>query len=326
MSEYLMSVGTDDGVIVLRRIPGNWEQVSTGLNGRRITALAHGPGRPCEIFAGSYGRGLYYSADGGVLWQARDAGLADTYVRSILVDPTDPSRVFVGTEPAAIFRSVDAGQTWQELTSIQQLPGHERWFLPYSPRAGAVRAIAAVPGLPGSLYAGIEQGGVISTYDYGDTWTLLDGGVDADVHDVLLAANGGVVVFAATGGGVYQSFDGGKTWGRVITDYTRALAQQPSHPALIFAGPALKVGHQGRVERSQDAGSTWSAWGYGLAVPLAGMVEQFVARSGTLDDLGGLFAVLSDGGIYHSPFDRPDWAPILCGGLPHANVVDVARG
>ncbi len=326
MSEHLMYVGTDDGIVAMRRIPGNWEEISVGLSGHRIAAVAHHPGRPRDVFAGSYGRGLYYSADAGLRWQPRDDGLIYTHVRSILFDPSDPSRIFVGTEPAAIFRSVDGGSSWQELASIQQLPGHEQWYLPYSPRAGAVRTIAAVPGLPGSFYAGIEQGGVIFTYDYGDTWEMLDGGVHADVHQVMVDANGGVVVFAATGGGVFRSFDGRKTWDRVIDDYTRALAQQPAHAAIVFAGPALEVGHRGRIERSTDTGSNWSAWSRGISIPLGGMVEQFAARSGALDELGGLFAVLSGGEIYHCDFDHPDWAPILCGGTPHPNVVDLARG
>lgn len=326
MSEHLMYIGTDDGVLALRRIPGNWEEVSVGLNSHRVWALAHHPGRPQEVFAGSYGRGLFYSADAGHLWHPRNDGLTYTHIRSILFDPTDPSRIFVGTEPAAIFRSVDGGQTWEDLKSIQQLPGHERWFLPYSPRAGAVRTLAAVPGLPGSFYAGIEQGGVVFSYDYGDTWQMLDGGVNADVHDVLADADGGVTVFAATGGGVYRSFDGGKTWEQVIADYTRAVAQQPGNAAIVYAAPALRVGHQGRIERSNDEGSTWQPWWCGLQVPLAGMVEHLVARPGSLDDLGGLFAVLSEGEIHHCELDHPDWVPVVCGGQPHANVVELAVG
>lgn len=320
-----MYLGTEDGVLTMRRLPGNWEQISAGLSGHAIWCLAHRPGHPQEIFAGSYGRGLFYSADAGQTWQARNIGLTFTHVRSILVDPSDPTRVFVGTEPAAVFRSVDGGESWQELSSVEQLPGHERWFLPYSPRAGAVRTLQAVPGLPNSFYGGIEQGGVIFTYDGGDTWQLLDG-VHQDVHDVLVDADGGVIVFAATGGGVYRSFDGGRSWERVLADYTRAVAQQPGHPQIVFAGPAARVGHRGRIERSTDAGSTWQPWWCGLQVPLAGMVEHFVARPGTLDDLGGLFAVLSEGDVYHSDLDRPDWVPLFCGGKPRVNVVDLAVG
>src|SRR5579884_1279743 len=85
MSEHLMYLGTNDGVLAMRRLPGNWEQVSAGLSGHAVWCLAHRPGRPQEIFAGSYGRGLFYSADAGQTWQPRNTGLTFTHVRSILV-------------------------------------------------------------------------------------------------------------------------------------------------------------------------------------------------------------------------------------------------
>ncbi|HLH74502.1 MAG TPA: hypothetical protein VKX96_14530, partial [Chloroflexota bacterium] len=172
--DHLAYWGTDDGVLVMRRLPGDWEEVTAGLKGKEIRALAHHPGRPQMILAGSYGSGLFCSEDAGASWQSRNQGLDFTYIRSILFDPANPARIFVGTEPAAVFRSVDGGQTWQELTELRCLPGHEKWFLPYSPRAGAVRSLAAVPGQPGSFYAGIEQGGVAFTYDNGNSWQLLD--------------------------------------------------------------------------------------------------------------------------------------------------------
>jgi hypothetical protein len=56
------------------------------------------------------------------------------------------------------------------------------------------------------------------------------------------------------------------------------------------------------------------------------MIEQLVARPGQLDDLGGLFAVLSNGDLYHCDLEQPDWVPILCGGPIHVNALDLASG
>ena len=324
--DYLSYWGTNDGVLVMRRRAGHWEELAAGLKGHRITALAHQPGRPEAIFAGGYGGGLFFTEDAGASWQERNVGLTFTYVRSILFDPADPTRVLVGTEPAAVFRSVDSGQTWSELSELRGLPGHKKWFLPYSPRNGAVRSLAAVPGQSGSFYAGIEGGGVAFTYDDGNTWQMLDQGVDEDVHQVMVAVGSGGTTFAATGGGVYRSFNGGKTWERVLADYTRALAQQPGHLTVEFAGPAGKVGHEGRVERTVDDGSTWLPWTGGLTIPLSGMVDQFLVRPGSLNELGGIFAVLTDGAIWHSNFDTASWVPIVGGGAPHVNVVENAVG
>lgn len=324
MNDHLLYIGTNDGVLAMRRVPDNWEEVSVGLKGHEISALASRPGCPSEIFAGSYGKGLFHSYDAGKTWQPAGDGIAYGYIRAILVDPENPSTVLVGTEPAAVFKSEDGGKGWRELTAVRQLPGHERWYLPYAPRAGAVRTIAAVPGMPNAYYAGIEQGGVIFTYDGGDSWQLLDNGVNEDVHQVVVDAAGGSILFAATGGGVYRSWNGGQTWESVLAEYTRALAVQPGGTQIVFAGPALQVGHLGRIVRSRDAGSTWEGWSEGLSVPLPDMAEHFAIRPGKLDDLGGLFAVLSSGDLYHCDLDHADWDPIISGGIPLVRCVALA--
>ncbi|HEX5416547.1 MAG TPA: hypothetical protein VFZ25_12830 [Chloroflexota bacterium] len=324
MSDRLLYIGTSDGVIAMRRVPGNWEEVSVGLKGQEISALASCPGQPEEIFAGSYGKGLFHSGDAGNTWQPAGEGIAYGYIRAILVDPESPRTLLAGTEPAAIFKSEDGGRCWRELTALRNLPGHERWYLPYSPRAGAVRTIVAVPGMANSYYAGIEQGGVVFSHDGGESWQLLNNGVNEDVHQLVVDAAGGAILFAATGGGVFRSWDGGKTWESVLAEYTRTIAVQPGGTQILFAGPALQVGHLGRIVRSPDAGSTWEAWSEGLAVPLPDMVEHFAIHPGKLDDLGGLFAVLGSGDLYHCDLDRADWVPIICGGVPAVRCVAVA--
>lgn len=326
MTDHLAYFGTNDGVLTMRRLPGNWEEVAVGLKGHEIRTLAHRSGHPQEIFAGSYGRGLSYSTDAGQTWQPRGEGIPFTHIRSILIDPNDSQTILVGTEPAAVFRSDDGGRTWHELATVRQLPGHERWYLPYAPRAGAVRTLVAVPATPGTYYGGIEQGGVIFTYDGGNTWQLLEGGVHPDVHQLLLVTNGGSILFAATGGGIYRSWDGGKTWEQVWPEYTRAIGLRPDRTQILYAGPAQQVGHLGQIIRTQDAGSTWAPWNRGLTIPLPGMVEQFATRAGHLDTLGGLFAVLSGGEVHHCDLDHADWVPILGDGVPHVNCLELAVG
>jgi photosystem II stability/assembly factor-like uncharacterized protein len=310
MSGGRLYLGTRDGVVTLRRAPGAWEELGAGLKGLDVSCIAHHPERPEDLFVGTIGRGVYHSADAGRTWSAVGPEITFANICAILFDPHEPRRLFVGTQPAALFRSDDGGRTWAELATLTQVPGHERWYLPLFPRAGAARSIAAVPALPGHLYVGIEMGGVVFTADGGLNWTNLTRGLNEDVHQVVVATNGGSIAYVATGGGVYRSFDGGRTWEQVSIAYTRAVAAEPGHAQTIFAGPALRVGHLGRVERSRDAGSTWEGWSTGLGEPVPGMVNQLLAQDGSLDSLGGVFAVLSTGEVYHSELARPDWASL----------------
>ena len=54
-------------------------------------------------------------------------------------------------------------------------------------------------------------------------------------------------------------------------------------PDLLLAGPAPKVGEQGRIVVSSDGGDSWQAAGDGVDQPMPDMVELFVeAPDGTL--------------------------------------------
>src|SRR5690606_40160825 len=59
----------------------------------------------------------------------------------------------------------DLGLSWQELDGIRQLPDYEQWYLPYSPRAGAVRNIYAPAGSQNRLLASVEVGGLLDSHD-----------------------------------------------------------------------------------------------------------------------------------------------------------------
>ena len=126
-------LGTTNGVFLLR----DGALVELGLERESVTAL-HAAGD--VVLAGTYGDGLFRSADGGRSWEHIEAGLTASTFRFLSGD-------LAGTEPARVYRSSDGGRSWREFAGITRIPGHERWFLPYSPRAGAARN-AYVSGRP----------------------------------------------------------------------------------------------------------------------------------------------------------------------------------
>ncbi|MGI8855426.1 MAG: WD40/YVTN/BNR-like repeat-containing protein [Thermomicrobiales bacterium] len=274
------------------------------------------------ILAGSYGNGLYRSADGGRTWSSANSGLTASAFRCIAPDPLQPGAILAGTEPGRLFRSADGGRTWQELAGIPRIAGHEQWFLPYSPRAGAVRNVYAPPGSTGRLFASVEVGGLLRSDDGGETWTCAPVIEDDDIHfitghpcepDLLYAALG----YAALPhhrrddgqrhfGGIARSRDGGATWEKLETDYTRAALVPSSRPDLVLAGPSPQVGRGGRIVVSSDGGDHWESASAGIDIPMPDMVELFVAAP---DDT--VWAVCSGGRLLHATPGEWHWRSAL---------------
>jgi photosystem II stability/assembly factor-like uncharacterized protein len=290
-------VGTTSGVLRLH----DEALVPLGLDGCSVTALHASDD---VLLAGTYGDGLFRSTDGGRTWEHIDAASTFRFVTAELA----------GTEPARVYRSPDRGRSWQELEGITQIPGHERWFLPYSPRAGAARN-ANVSG--DRLLVAAEVAGLLRSDDGGRTWVCEPIAGDEDVHHVAGHPEDRDLVYASLGsasltrrggqhGGIARSRDGGRTWEKVETDYTRATIVPPGRPDLVLAGPALRVGRGGRIVVSADGGDTWERAGDGIDVPMPDMVELFVpAPDGTV------WAICSGGRLLRAAPDGWSWSSAL---------------
>jgi photosystem II stability/assembly factor-like uncharacterized protein len=314
-------IGTTTGVYRLT----NGAVEPLGLQAERISALyGWRDGGGTVLLAGSYGNGMYRSEDDGGTWLPANAGLTAPAVRCILPDPLQPGALLAGTEPARLFRSGDRGRSWQEFAGIAKIEGNERWFLPYSPRAGALRNVYAPPGRQGHLFASVEVGGLLRSDDSGETWTCTPVIEDEDIHYITGHPQEPDLLYAALGyaslpsrrsdgqqrrfGGVASSRDGGTTWQKLETDYTRAVLVPPSRPDLILAAPAPQVGRGGRIVVSADGGATWERADAGIESPMPDMVELFVAAP---DD--AIWAICSGGRLLRSEAGDWSWRQALPG-------------
>jgi photosystem II stability/assembly factor-like uncharacterized protein len=297
---------------------------SLGLESERISAVHAWAARDAvSILAGSYGNGLFRSGDAGRRWSRVDAGLTASAFRFLAADPGRPGAILAGTEPARIFRSRDGGLSWTELDAIARIPGHERWFLPYSPRAGAVRNIYVPRGRADRLFASVEVGGLLRSQDGGRSWAIEPVTADEDIHHITGHPHDDDLLYASLGtasltrhrpdgeplGGIARSRDGGDTWEKVETDYTRATIIPPSRPGLLLAGPAPRVGRGGRIVVSADGGDTWEPAGAGIEIPMPDMVEQFAAAP---DD--SIWAICSRGRLLRAEVGSWTWSSALPSG------------
>ena len=297
-----------------------------GLDDHEIYAIHWVAG---TLLAGSYGAGVFRSEDGGASWQAANEGLTATALRTFLDDPKHDGAVLCGCEPGRGFRTSDQGNSWEELAGIGAVPGSDEWYLPYSPRAGALRNYWSPPGRPDHILASIEVGGLLESRDGGEAWEQIDlyGSdiQDDDLHYVSGHPDNPAVLLIALGwaalqgrqvghhelGGVGLSEDGGKSWRKVITeDYTRAVLIPPTQPNLILAGPAKAVGRQGRIVVSEDSGASWQPAGAGIQkspeTPMADMVERFQPAPD-----GSVWAVCSGGSLFRALPGEWIWSPGL---------------
>lgn len=305
-------LATSDGLVIAGREGDSWQETGRTLQGQEVTSVI---AREGVILAGTTA-GVFRSDDLGANWTEASTGLEIPHVRWLAYHPDISDREFAGTEPAGIFISHDGAESWRGAPEVPPLRDRFNWFLPYSPEAGAVRGFA----FHGRrVYAAVEVGGVLRSDDGGETWQLAAGSdgqprfgrpapgrVHPDVHSIEVHLSSPDLVVAPTGGGLYRSNDGGRTWACLYECYCRAVWLDPQDPDHLIFGPADSVDHDGRIEESHDGGRTWQTLSAGLDTPWRRhMVERFTAGE------GHLFAVLSNGQVLCAAGPQAEWEYIL---------------
>ena len=116
---------------------------------------------------------------------------------------------------------------------------------------------------PARVYLGTADGHIFGSEDSGAHWTLLgraSSRPDAVITSIVVDAGNANVLYAsswtreaATGGGVFRSADGGRTWipAGLAGEAVRALALAPSDSNILVAGTL------DGVYRSRDAAKNW---------------------------------------------------------------------
>ena len=281
---------------------GGWSVVSLGWSidyygyyggTSNIRSLAIDPADAKTIYAGTYGSGVYKSADGGGTWTPASTGLTDEYVDSLsmggeshtiyaaagetvfkstdsggswsainginteshalVADPSNSQIVYAGT-PAGVFKSEDGGSTW--VASNDGLPITDIYSLAIDPASSR------------TIYAGASNG-AFKSVDGGAAWSALAGmdngswsRTPVPVLSLAIDPANSQTVLAGTSNGLFKSTNGGGSWSWVDTGayepYLKSVAIAPADGLTIYA--ATRSG----VYKSVDGGSAWSAVNTGL--------------------------------------------------------------
>ena len=245
-------IATNQALAIARQHDGAWV-VDPQLTGLAAQCLAVDPQYPEEVYCGTFGQGLWHSTNAGRTWENVGTTIIREQVMAVAISPVERSHgqsvIYAGTEPSAIFRSADGGATWRDLATLRQLPSAPTWSFPPRPYTSHVRWITPDPLQPGRIYAAIEAGALIRSFDGGETWEDRRPDGPFDTHTLAMhtrapnrlsaAAGDG---FMHAGNGFVESDDGGDTWYRpdagLNHHYLWSVAVDPADPDTLVISAA----------------------------------------------------------------------------------------
>ena len=212
------------------------------------------------------GEGVYRTSDGGRHWQSC-APIASDFCSAVAVDPRDPDRVFVAGDKG-LHRSGNGGFHWD-------VPKRNAGAL-LEP-GGDVSDVVIDADDPNRIYVGVHNVGVYRSLDGGDTWSLLENGLEtgetpidssferaADAPRVALGRGGRHrtrFVAVKMGNRIFTSTNGGDSFVRCpgnrpesftrVYGWCNVIAVDPTDESILFAGAV-------ELWRSRDGGKSWN--------------------------------------------------------------------
>jgi photosystem II stability/assembly factor-like uncharacterized protein len=257
----------------------HWRSIGP-FRGGRTRAVAGVPSQPNVFYVAQVSGGVWKTDDYGHTWTPIFDDQPTGSVGCIAVAVSDPNVIYIGSGEGlhrpdlsvgdGIYKSTDAGKTWTHLglRDGQQIPQ-----IAVDPR-NPDHLLVAVAGHP---YGPNEERGIFRSTDGGRTFEkVLYKDENTGAADVLIDPSNSEVAYASlwearegpwengswngTGGGIFKSTDGGKTWQQLVKGLPEGIVQAnltiaPSSSNRLFASVATTRGVS--LFRSDDGGENW---------------------------------------------------------------------
>ena len=197
----------------------SWERILY-INGKTgVADMAMNPEDPNVLYAsmwefrrtawsfesGGGNSALYKSVDGGQTWNKIHNGFPSGKLGrlGIAIAPSNPKILYTVIEAESdsrkgLYRSEDAGENWSQLNNDFEITVRPFYFsrIVVDPRN---ENVVVKGGLSGSI-----------SRDGGKTFRSL-GNMHSDIHDIAFSIKDSDIMYVATDGGMYRSWDGGNT-------------------------------------------------------------------------------------------------------------------
>ena len=239
-------IAMENQLLIVKDVDGT-PKLDSRLQDTRPQGLAMDPFKPGRVYAATFGNGLWVSDNSGRDWKRIGGGTLLDEVTSVAVCPNEQNGgcgvAYAGTEPSNIYRTNNGGETWTRTGDLTKLPSSDSWSFPPKPETHHVRFIAADPVRPELVYAAIEAGALIRTWDGGEMWKDRVKTGPYDTHTLATNRKAPGRVYSAAGDGYFESLDYGETWQRQNTGlrqhYMYCVGVHPSDPnvVLVSASP-----------------------------------------------------------------------------------------
>ena len=172
-----------------------------------------------NLFAGTYGGGVFLSTNNGTSWTEVNNGLTGgTAVMALAVSGTN---LFAGTLGGGVFLSTNNGTSWTVVNN------------------GLTDTYVYALAVSGTnLFAGTYNGDIFLSTNNGTSWTAVNTGLTNNTVNSLAVS--GTNLFAGTNGGVFLSTNNGTSWTAESIDLTYTIV-----PTLAVSGTNLFAGTYG---------------------------------------------------------------------------------
>ncbi len=218
-----------------------------------INSLASDLSNPDVLYAGS-SSGIYKTEDGGKSWKYILSGMS---VGDIAIDKFSPATVYAAGlvgQNGKIIKSVDAGASWIDIYNEPS-------------KTNTVLSLAVSSVSSATILAGLNNGELIKSTDFGKTWQATKDFADK-VINVKFSNNASTAYALTSKKGLFSSNDLGTTWVALTQSLTGEAINSVSQSASVSGfyslgldsrqAGVLYLGTEQGLYRTVNDGKDWS--------------------------------------------------------------------